>query len=109
MPTNKNEKLISKLHERLMNKFMKQISKSINKIQKPIVDIKPNVSKYDPSREEHGGPDKINDIRHEVTATQPPGALNPDKQNELMEIVKRRYEEFERELHHIASEDKGMV
>ena len=33
--------------------------------------------------------------RNEVPATQSTQTLNPDKQNELMEIVRRKSEEFE--------------
>jgi hypothetical protein len=38
--------------------------------------------------------------RNEVPATQSTQTLNPDKQNELMEIVRRKSEEFEHQHHH---------
>ena len=113
----KNEALVRELHERLMKEFMKQISESISTIQEPIVENKPDVRKNDsgsvpainedlaPPVEEHSGPDKINEIRNEVAESQPAELLNPDKQRELMEIVKQRSEEFERELRRIASDD----
>ena len=114
----KNEKIIRELHERLMKKFMKQISESISNIQAPLVENKPDVPKNDsepgpieevppPPQEEHSGPDKINEIRNEAAATQSVEILNPDKQSELMEIVKQTCEEFERKLRRIASIDSN--
>ena len=100
---------------------MKQITKSITKIEGPIGEIRPDIHKDarepgtkvrgspEPPREEHGGPDKNNDIRNEVADTQPSEVLNPDLQRELMEIVKRRCDEFERELHHITPDDQETV
>lgn len=117
----KNEELIRELHERLMKEFMKQISESISNIREPIVENKTDVRENDseaapaikevpaPPQEEHSGPDKINEIRNEVAATQSAEPLSPDKQSELMEIVKQRSEEFERELHRIASEDNNTI
>ena len=108
----KNETLIHESHERLMKEFMKEISDSISNIQEPIAENGPDVSANDfgrppatddvpaPWQEEHSGPDKINEIRNEVAATQ--SILNPDKQSELMEIIKQRSEDFERELRRIA-------
>jgi hypothetical protein len=109
----KNETLIHESHERLIKEFMKEISDLISNIQEPIAENGPDVSANDfgrppatdevpaPCQEEHSGPDKINEIRNEVAATQSTGILNPDKQTELMEIIKRRSEDFERELRRI--------
>lgn len=117
----KNETLIRESHERLMKEFMKEISDSISNIQEPIVenrfDLRENDSGWPPAtdgvpspwQEEHSGPDKINEIRNEVAATQPTGILNPDKQNELMEIIKQRSDEFERELRRIVSVDENTL
>lgn len=113
--TGKNETLIHESHERLMKEFMKEISDSISNIQEPIVENRPDVRANDsgwppatdgvpaPWQEEHGGPDKIIEIRNEAAATLPTGILNPDKQSELMEIIKQRSEDFERELRRIVS------
>jgi len=116
----KNEVLIHEFHERLIKEFTKQISESIGNIQEPIVEKKPDVQKDSRSaqtikdvparqQEEHDGPDKINKIRNEVATTQSTEMLNPDKQSEIMEIVKARNEEFERELHRITSEDNNTI
>lgn len=111
----KNETLIRESHERLMKEFMKEISDSISNIQEPIVENRPDVRENEPGwppatdgvpapwQEEHSGPDKLNEIRNEVAATQPTGILNPDKQSELMEIIKQRSEDFERELRRIVT------
>jgi hypothetical protein len=117
----KNETLIHESHERLMKEFMKEISDSISNIQEPIIENRPDVRENDsgwppatdgvpaPWQEEHSGPDKINEIRNEVAATQPTGILNPDKQSELMEMIKQRSEEFERELRRIVSVDENTI
>jgi hypothetical protein len=119
---NKNKALILGLHERLMKQFIKQISESISNIHEPITGNKSDSRKDDALvttessalPQEHSGPDKINEIRNEAAATQSEKTtqlaqiLNPDKQSELMEIVKQKCEEFERELHHLASEDNNV-
>ena len=119
--TDKKEALIRELHERLMKEFTQQISESISNIQEPIVENKPDERKNDsgsapankdvpaPLEEEHSGPDKINEIRNEVAATQSAEILNPDKQSELMEIVKQRSEAFERELRRITFADNNTI
>lgn len=111
--TDRNETLIHESHERLMKEFMKEISESIGNIQEPIAENRPDERlcysgwprETDgvpvPWQEEHSGPDKINEIRNEVAATQPTVLLNPDKQCELMEIIKQRSEDFECELRRI--------
>lgn len=128
MMINKNKELIRELHETLMKEFMEQISESISNIQEPIVENKPEVRKNDSGsaaaikevpapakeapasqQEEHSGPDKINEIRNEVAATQSAEILNPDKQSELMEIVKQRSEAFERELRRITFADNNTI
>jgi flagellar hook-basal body complex protein FliE len=58
-------------------------------------------------REEHNGPDKINEIRNKVSRSIK--ILNPDRQSEMMENVRARNEEFERELHRIISEDNDTI
>jgi hypothetical protein len=117
----KNKKIIGELHERLMKEFIKQISKSIGNIQRPVIENKADVAKDDsgsgsateeilaPPEEQHSGPEKINEIRTEVAGTQSAEILNPDKQSELMEIVKQSCEEFERELKRIPSVDNDSV
>ena len=107
----KIETLIHESHERHMMEFKKEISDTISNIQLLIAENGPDVSANDfgrppaayevpvPWREEHSGPDKINEIRNEVAAIQ--SILNPDKQSELMEIIKQRSEDFERELRRI--------
>lgn len=116
-----NKQLVRELHEKLMKDFMEQISESISNIQEFIAENTSNLHKNDsgsvaavketpaPPQEEHSGPDKINEIRNEVAATQPAVPLNPDKQSELMEIVKQSCEEFERKLHRIVSEDQSTI
>lgn len=126
--TDQNKQLVRELHEELMKDFMEQISESISNIQEFIAENTSNAHENEsgsvaavketppppketpaPPQEEHSGPDKINEIRNEVAATQPAVPLNPDKQSELMEIVKQSCEEFERKLHHIVSEDQSTI
>lgn len=109
----KNETLIHESFERLMKESKKEISDSIGNTQQPIAENGSDVSANDferppvtdevpaPWQEEHSGPDKINEIRNEVAAPLSTGILNPDKQYELMEIIKQRSEDFERELRRI--------
>ena len=115
------EERIRELHERLMRESLKQIDESIHvhdtrdipeaappNISAPVPTIiKDEVST--PAQNEHSGPDKINDIRNEVAANQPAATLNPDRQSKLMEILKQRSEEFERESHTIGSADHNMI
>jgi len=123
----KNEARIRGVHERLLGEFMQQINESIRNIRGPTDEGESDVRKNDsgsdtaikevpaPPQEEHSGPDKINEIRNEVAATQPPETtpsteiLDPNKQSELMEIVRQRSEEFERELHRLPSLDDNAI
>lgn len=114
-------KQIRELHESLMKEFTEQISESISNIQESIAENMPDVHKNDsgsavaikeslaPLPEEHSGPDKINEIRNEVAADQLAVPLNPNKQSELMEIVKQSCEEFENKLYRIVSEDHSII
>lgn len=116
-------KKIGDLHQRLMKEFIKQISDLISNIPGSIPENKTNTPKVDcqsppaiptikevpPPPENHNGPDKINEIRNEVAATQSAQALNPNKQSELLEIVKRSSEEFEHELRRIVSHDDNTI
>ena len=104
---------------------MRQISEFIRNIQVPADENMSDVRKNDPDsdsqetrallQEEHCGPDKINEIRNEVTAEQSTETRqtieirNPDKQKELMEIVKQRVEKFERELRGLKSLNSKAV
>ncbi len=105
----KDEKLLQELHETLMKEFMEQIGESIDNIQG-----NPDTAKNDsgsastneslaPTQEQHYGPDKINEIRNEVATTPSAAILNPDKQSELMEIVRQKSEAFDHELHSLVS------
>jgi len=117
---NRNEKIIFELHERLMKEFLKQIGELISNIQGPTIESKADVIKDDSRvippieeallpQEDHSGLDKINEIRKEVAVTQSAEILTPDKQSELMEIVRQRSEEFERELRRIAFLDNDTI
>ena len=121
----KNEIRIDEVYERNMREFMRQISEFIRNIQVPADENMSDVRKNDPDsdsqetrallQEEHCGPDKINEIRNEVTAEQSTETRqtieirNPDKQKELMEIVKQRVEKFERELRGLKSLNSKAV
>lgn len=117
----KNEARIRSVHERLMQEFVQQISESIRDIQQPTDENRSDVRKNGPGsgpqikegpgrpQEEHAGPDKVNEIRSEVASTQSAEILNPDKQSELMEIVRQKSEKFERELRRMSSLDKETI
>jgi hypothetical protein len=117
---NKNEQQIAKLHERLIKDFIKQIATSIRDIKEPIAENKsmtpkndggsaPTVEKVSTPRQEEEGPDKINEIRSEVAATESAEMLNPDKQIELMEIVKQKSEQFELQVRRMQSMDDNTL
>ncbi|HTF19776.1 MAG TPA: hypothetical protein VK658_17010 [Chryseolinea sp.] len=110
MTDKENKRLIRELHEKFMIESMKQIGESIGSIQGFAVHDTPEVQEdvhssapdvretTAPSKEEHSGPEKIVEIRNQIAAAQSPGVLIPDKQRELMEIVKQQSEAFEKEL-----------
>jgi hypothetical protein len=123
----KKEARIREIHERFLEKFMHQIVESLRNIHGPAGTNESAVGKNDsgpdqsikevptPLQEEHGGPDRINEIRNEVAATQsdetgqPAEILNPDMQCELMEIVRKGSEAFELELRRMPSLDKSVI
>jgi hypothetical protein len=117
----KNEARIRTVHEKLMQEFVRQISESIRDIHHPADDNRSEVRKNGPGfgpeikevtarpQEEHAGPDKVNEIRSEVASAQSAEILNPDKQSELMEIVKQKSEKFERKLRRMPSLDKKTI
>ena len=109
----RKETLIRRLHESLMRKFMDQIGESISDIQLGVSNTKgdhnhTNAADPDPQGQELDSPDMINVIRNKVTA-EPLVILNPDKQNELLEILKQGYEEFKHLLRGIVSEDNNRA
>ncbi len=115
----KNEMRIDEVYVRHMGEFMRQISEFIRNIQVPADENRSDVRKNDPDpdsketrpslQEEHSGPDKVTEIRREVAAEQSAETRqsieirNPDKQKELMEIVKQTSKKFERELRGLKS------
>ena len=123
----KNKVRIDEVYERHMKEFVRQISGAIRDINTPAAEKMVDTRKTDPAtpsaseevpaplEEEHSGPDKINEIRNEAAAAQLPetpqsiAIRNPDKQKELMEIVKQRGEKFERELRGLESLSKNAV
>jgi hypothetical protein len=125
--TGEKEAKICGVHERFMGEFKQQIGAALHNIRGPTSEdefvVRQNNSRsilsvsevQESLQEEHGGADKINDIRNEVAATQSAEAgqsatiLDPDKQRELMEIVRQRSEDFERELHRIPSLDYNNI
>ena len=109
----KKETLIRRLHESLMKKFMDRIGESINDIQLTVSNTKgdhdhTNVADPDPQGQELESPDMINVIRNKVTA-EALVILNPDKQKELLDILKQGYEEFKHLLRGIVSEDNSRA
>lgn len=106
--------LIRDLHERLITKFTDRIGKSISNIQLPVANNKaddPDTTKtpQDEPRQEINSPDKINEIRNKVAAEQTLQILNPDKQNELLEILNQGYEEFVHKLREIVPEGSSRA
>ena len=109
----KKETLIRRLHESLMKKFMDRIGESINDIQLTVSNTKgdhdrTNVADPDPQGQELESPDMINVIRNKVTA-EALVILNPDKQKELLDILKQGYEEFKHLLRGIVSEENSRA
>ena len=109
----KKETLIRRLHESLMKKFMDRIGESISDIQLTVSNTKgdhdhTNGADPDPEGQELDSPDMINVIRNKVTA-EALVILNPDKQKELLEILKQGYEEFKHLLRGIVSEDNSRA
>jgi hypothetical protein len=107
----KKETLIRELHERLMTKFMDRIGESIGGIQM-VADTKADDDRTkgadpDPQGQELDSPDMINVIRHKVTDAEDLVILDPDKQKELLEILKQGYEEFQHLLRGIVSQDNS--
>jgi len=109
----KKETLIRRLHESLMKKFMDRIGESISDIQLTVSNTKgdhdhTNGADPDPEGQELDSPDMINVIRNKVTA-EALVILNPDKQKELLDILKQGYEEFKHLLRGIVSEDNSRA
>jgi hypothetical protein len=109
----KKETLIRELHERLMKKCMDRTGESINGIQMAVANTKgardkTNTADPDPQGQDLDSPDMINVIRNKVAA-EALVILNPDKQKELLEILKQGYEEFLHELRDIVSEDDNLA
>jgi len=107
----KKETLIRELHKRLMTKFMDRIGESIGGIQM-VADTKADDDRTkgadpDPQGQELDSPDMINVIRHKVTDAEDLVILDPDKQKELLEILKQGYEEFQHLLRGIVSGDNS--
>ena len=123
----KNEAMIHEVYERHMRGFKRQINGAIRDINTPTAENMFDVRKTDPGpgpprnevpaplQEEHSGPDKIKEIRNEAAAAKLPetrqsiAIRNPDKQKELMEIVRQRSEKFERELRGLKSLNKNAI
>jgi len=109
----KKETLIRRLHESLMKKFMDRIGESISDIQLTVSNTKgdhdhTNGADPDPEGQELDSPDMINVIRNKVTA-EALVILNPDKQKELLDILKQGYEEFKHLLRGIVSEENSRA
>jgi hypothetical protein len=109
----KKETLIRELHERLMKKFMDRTGESISGIQMAVANTKgghghTDATDPDPQGQDLDSPDMINVIRNRVAA-EALVILNPDKQKELLEILKQGYEEFLQELRDIVSEDDNLA
>lgn len=110
----KKETLIRRLHESLMKKFMDRIGESIRGIQMGVAgtnadDSRTTAADPDMPGQEVHSPDLINEIRQKVAETQAFLILNPDKQNELLEILKQGYEEFKHLLRGIVSEENSRA
>jgi hypothetical protein len=114
--TGEKKESILELQEKHMAESMKLIDESINHLPTSPVerqDVPPGESGdglisppvvIDNQSTNSGGPDKINDIRNKVAKTPevvripPGGILDPDRQSELLEIIKQRSDGFERLL-----------
>ena len=106
----KNKNLILELHEKFMKESMRQIDELISTGLYELVAEKgpatygdayknPPVSEVPPvAPPEPGNPDKINEIRNKVAATEASVITDPDVQTELMEIIKQKSEAFEKEI-----------
>jgi len=92
---------------------MDRIGESISDIQLTVSNTKgdhdhTNGADPDPEGQELDSPDMINVIRNKVTA-EALVILNPDKQKELLDILKQGYEEFKHLLRGIVSEDNSRA
>ena len=106
----KRKDLGQELQEKHMAESMRLIDESINHFPVLIKQAIPEevaknssppvtITEQPPSQPtDSGGPDKINEIRNEVAKTQTGLALDPDKQSELLEIIKQRSDGFEKLL-----------
>jgi hypothetical protein len=111
------ETLIRELHQRLMAIFMAQVVDSVSGIHTraekdvgsagtaPVADA-PGVAAAPGPLD---SPDKLNVIRQKVATDQNLVILDPDKQKELLEIIRQAYEEFEHQLRGIVSNDKSLM
>jgi hypothetical protein len=110
----KKETLIRRLHESLMKKFMDRIGESISGIEIEAAapkadDDRAKAADPDLQGQELDSPDMINVIRNKAVAAEPLIILDPDKQNELLEILKQGYEEFKHLLRGIVSDDNSRT
>jgi hypothetical protein len=105
---------ILELHERLMKKFMDRIAECVAGLQVAVEGTKTDdpgtkVAVPETPGQQMASPDKLNVIRHQVAADKDLVILNPDKQKELLEILKQGYEEFEGQLYRIISKDDSRA
>jgi hypothetical protein len=103
---------ILELHERLMKKFMDRIAECVAGLHVAVEGTKTDdpgtkVAVPETPGQQMASPDKLNVIRHQVAADKDLVILNPDKQKELLEILKQGYEEFQHLLRGIVSQDNS--
>lgn len=102
----KKATLIRQLHVRIMKKFKDRIGESINQIEvAPELSVDENADDPELAGQDVNSLDKINALRHKVAASQDLVITNPDKQKELLDILKKAYQEFRRELRNMMPGD----
>lgn len=118
----KNKNKVSELHVKRMKESMQQIGESIRTgLHEPLAEKTPptygeaykdppatEATPEAPPAEEVNNPDKVNEIRNQVSTAQASVITDPDVQTELMDIIKQRCEAFEKEINQFVS-DKNRV
>ena len=118
----KDKNKVNELHVKRMKESMQQIDESIRTgLHEPLEEKTPptygeaykdppatEVPAEVPREEGASSPDKVNEIRNQVSTARASVITDPDVQTELMDIIKQRCDAFEKEINQFVSDKKGV-
>ncbi len=100
---------VTELHQKRIREFTEQICEAISSIPGPLVKEKPADAGYTGEaavpKEEHSGYEKI----HEKKGAQETVTLDPTKQAEVMNLVRQKSDDFQRELERMPALKKENI